>query len=107
MVLSDLNDLKELKGRDLIFGGFVTKTETMTDKRGNPYERFVIEDYTDSHSFALFGKNYINFGKYIKPGLSLFIHGEVQNRSFGREVTDELEFRFKTIHVFSDVKASS
>ncbi|PKP22559.1 MAG: DNA polymerase III subunit alpha [Bacteroidetes bacterium HGW-Bacteroidetes-21] len=105
MVLSDLNDLKELKGRDLIFGGFVTKTETMTDKRGNPYERFVIEDYTDSHSFALFGKNYINFGKYIKPGLSLFIHGEVQNRSFGREVTDELEFRFKTIHVFSDVKA--
>ena len=102
--ISDLGDMESLKGKEIRIAGFVTKSETLIDKKGNPYGRFSVEDYTDSYSFALFGKNFLNFSKYMQPGLCLYITGEVQNRMYGNEATNELEFRFRHIMILADVK---
>jgi DNA polymerase-3 subunit alpha len=102
--ISDFADLPSLKGKEIRIAGFVTKSETLIDKKGNPYGRFTVEDYTDSYSFALFGKNFLNFSRYMQNGLCLYITGEVQPRMFGNEAGKELEFRFRSIMILADVR---
>jgi len=63
--------------------------------------------------FALFGKNYIEFGKYMIKDLYLFIHAVVQekgadynkyNKPSDSASPKELELKIQKIEVFSDVK---
>jgi len=102
--IADLADLPSLKGKEIRLAGFVTKSETLIDKKGNPYGRFTVEDYSDSYSFVLFGKNFLNFSKYMQNGLCVYITGDVQPRMFGNEAGKELEFRFRSIMVLADVR---
>lgn len=52
-----------------------------TSKAGNPYGIFTLEDYAGAFEFALFGKNYIEFGKYMIKDLYLYnISATVQKK---------------------------
>lgn len=109
---SDLKDLESLKGRSLKIGGMVTGFRHGTSKSGNPYGIFTIEDYNGAFEFPLFGKNYIEFGKYMIKDLYLFITATVQekgadyrfNKPSDPNVPKELELKIQKIDVFSDIK---
>ena len=57
-------------------------------------------DYADSYKMFFFAKDYVEFGKYCKPGLYLLIKGSIQNR-FG---SDQLEFKVSRIDLLQEVR---
>jgi DNA polymerase-3 subunit alpha len=109
----DLKDFHSLQGKALKIGGMVTNFRHGTSKAGNAYGILTIEDYVGAFEFALFGKNYIEFGKYMIKDLYLLIHGVIQEKGsdfkYNKPSTDsnspkELELKIQKIEVFSDVK---
>ena len=50
----------------------------------------MLEDYNGTHEFALFGKDYENFRKYLFNDYFLFIRGKVQPKPYNDK---ELEFK--------------
>ncbi|HET7733749.1 MAG TPA: DNA polymerase III subunit alpha, partial [Paludibacter sp.] len=109
----DLKDLSVLQGKPLKIGGMVTNFRHGTSKAGNPYGIFTLEDYVGAFEFPLFGKNYIEFGKYMIKDLYLYINAIVQERGadfkFKKQETNpdipkELELKIQKIEVFNDVK---
>lgn len=108
----DLKDFKQLQGKALKIGGIVTSFRHGTSKAGNPYGVFTLEDYVGAYEFALFGKNYVEFGKYMIKDLYLFIHAVVQekgtdfkyNKPAESTSPPELELKIQKIDVFSEVK---
>ncbi|HJV77674.1 MAG TPA: DNA polymerase III subunit alpha [Paludibacter sp.] len=111
---TDLKDLSALQGKPLKIGGMVTNFRHGTSKAGNPYGIFTLEDYAGAFEFALFGKNYIEFGKYMIKDLYLFISAIVQERgadykfkkqeNTNPDIPKELELKIQKIDVFSDIK---
>ncbi len=109
----DLKDLAALQGKVLRIGGMVTNFRHGTSKAGNPFGILTLEDYAGAFEFPLFGKNYIEFGKYMIKDLYLLITAVVQERGadykFKKPSVDdgmpkELELKIQKIDVFNDVK---
>ena len=110
---TELKELETLKRRSQIrIGGLITNMRYGTSKKGNPYGIFTLEDYDGAHEFALFGKNYIEFGKYMIKDLYVCISGVVQERGadFGYQTRipnapKELEFAIRQIDELANIKA--
>ncbi len=101
--LSEMNDIKALAGRELTIAGLVTEVKHLTTKTGRPFGVLVIEDYTDSHQFMLFGKDYEEFRRFLYMGYSLLIKGSVQKNTWKRD-TDEWEFKIKSISLLNNAR---
>ncbi len=98
--VSELNDKDSLVGRDMLFGGIVTDFREGMTKKGSPYGIIKLEDFTGSSELPLFGKDYIEYSKYGKPGMYLLIRSRVEDRyNSGR-----LSFSIGTIELLPDVK---
>jgi len=89
--LSDLSDFNILKGKDIVIGGLVVDCRQGTTKTNKPYASVIIEDFTDSFRFNLFGKDYTEFIKFFNKGWSVLIKAKIQPRQYGD--TNELEFK--------------
>ncbi len=99
--LKDLNNnIEILKGRELTFIGMVSEARESFGKTGKPYSNIVLTDYTDSYKMFFFAKDYVEYGKYCKPGIYLMVRGVVQNR-FG---SDQLEFKVNRIELMDEVR---
>ncbi len=96
-----LHDLRKLEGKEVTFGGLVTVVREGQTKRGSPYTILTIEDYTGSTELAFFGEDSINFGKFARVGLSVYIRAVIQPKRYRQE---ELEVKVTTINLFSEVK---
>jgi len=94
------NNIEPLKGREMTFAGMVTEARESFSKNGKPFCYMVLTDYTDSYKMFFFAKDYVEFGKYCKPGLFLMVRGQVQNR-FGGE---QLEFKVNRIELMDEVR---
>ena len=94
------NNIEALKGREMTFAGMVTEAREAFSKNGKPFCFMVLTDYTDSYKIFFFSKDYVEFGKYCKPGLFLMVKGSVQNR-FGGE---QLEFKVNRIELMDEVR---
>ncbi len=109
-----LKDLIPLQGKPLKIGGMVTNFRHGTSKAGNPYGIFTLEDYVGAFEFPLFGKNYIEYGKYMIKDLYVFIHAIVQERgadfkykkveAVDPNIPKELELKIQKVEVFSEIK---
>jgi DNA polymerase-3 subunit alpha len=93
--------LESLNGRDITFGGMVTAVREGQTKRGSPFTIFKIEDYSGSIEIALFSEDSINFGRYARIGLSIYIEAKVQPKRYRQ---DEMEIKISTINMLSEVK---
>jgi len=87
------------KNQPCLIGGLITSAEQRISGKGNPYGRYVIEDYTGSYEFALFGSTYSRFGHLMLKDLYVLVSGVVQQKGTGqpwyREKKDEqAEFEF-------------
>ncbi|MDR2853810.1 MAG: DNA polymerase III subunit alpha, partial [Prevotellaceae bacterium] len=107
----DLKNLETLRGKSLRIGGIVTSVRNGTSKSGNPYGILTIEDYNGSHEFALFGKNYVDFGKYMIKDLYLYIKAVVQPKGADfqwkqRTETNEIELKINSINILNEVRYS-
>ena len=87
--LSDLDNLEHLRGQEIAVAGMVVAVQNLMTKTGKPWGKFTLEDYNGTHEFALFGKDYENFRKYMFKDYFLFIRGKVQPKPYN----DDLELK--------------
>ena len=99
--VGDLDHLDELKGKEIAVAGMVVAVQNLTTKTGKPWGKFKLEDYNGTHEFALFGKDYENFRKYLFSDYFLFIRGRVQPRPYNDK---ELEFRITSMMQLSELQ---
>ena len=99
--LAELADLKALNGKEMSIAGIVTAVQHRTSKTGNPFGLFTVEDYNGSHEFMVFGKDFVEFNKYMVPNLFVFIKGRVQTRY---NQPDNFEFKIQKIQLLSELK---
>jgi len=60
----------------------------------------VLTDYTDSYKIFFFAKDFVEYGKYCKPGLFLMVRGTIQNRFNG----DQLEFKVSRVELMEEIR---
>ena len=99
--VGDLDHLDELKGKEIAVAGMVVAVQNLTTKTGKPWGKFKLEDYNGTHEFALFGKDYENFRKYLFSDYFLFIRGRVHPRPYNDQ---ELEFRITSMMQLSELQ---
>ena len=99
--VGDLDHLDELKGKEIAVAGMVVSVQNLMTKTGKPWGKFKLEDYNGTHEFALFGKDYENFRKYLFSDYFLFIRGRVQPRPYNDQ---ELEFRITSMMQLSELQ---
>jgi DNA polymerase-3 subunit alpha len=99
--VSDLKDMPKWLNHDITVGGMITSVGHKMTKTGKPFGTFVLEDYNESHEFALFGQDYVEFKKYIlTPGLFVQLKGKVQERSYA---PGQLEFKTISMELLSEI----
>ena len=103
MQLSELQNLEALKGQEIAVAGMVISVQNLLTKNGKPWGKFTLEDYNGTHEFALFGKDYENFRKYLYTDYFLFIRGKVQPRPYNDK---ELEFKIVSMMQLSELSES-
>ena len=105
--LSELSDLDSLYGKDITLGGKVSVAKESISKAGKPWASFTLEDYSGSHEFRLFGKDYEAFMKYLQTGYFLFIKAAVREKfDFAKKssVPKSLEVKIKSISLLGNAK---
>ena len=93
--------LEPFKGKDVTFGGIVTGFEQRTSKTGNAFGKLIIEDYNGSVEIMLFGKDYVEYAKFMQNGLFVFAKARVQERY---NQPGSLEIKLQKIELLQDVK---
>ncbi|MDR0825499.1 MAG: DNA polymerase III subunit alpha [Prevotella sp.] len=101
--MSDIEDKDALKNKEVTLGGLVSNVREGITKNGKPFMILRIEDFTGSGEIPLFGDDYINFGKYGRQGLYIYVKGRVQGRKYD---ANQLEFKIFSIQLLPDVKDS-
>ena len=72
---------KSVQNKEYYVAGLVSECDIRYTKNGNkPWCRFTLEDYSGSHSFSLFSKDYETFMKYTQVGTALLLKCAVKQR---------------------------
>ncbi len=99
-----IRDLQSLelasKKGEMRMVGIVTGVQHRMTKTGKPFGILDFEGYEDSHSFFIFGDDYVKFKGYLNTGWFLFMKGKSQKRNWG----DELEFKISSIELLSELR---
>lgn len=93
--------LEPYKGKEVTIAGIVAATENRTSKTGNAFGKIVIEDYHGAFDIMLFGKDFIEYQKFMVPQLFIFVKGKVQDRY---NQPGALEFKVQKIELLNDIK---
>ncbi|MFA8434059.1 MAG: DNA polymerase III subunit alpha [Marinifilaceae bacterium] len=96
------SSFQSFKDKDVNIAGMVTAIRRGTTRTGNPFAIVTLEDFTDSYEIPFFSKDYVEFANYFVEGMSVFIRGKVQSKSWSKDPTD-LEFKVRSIELLSDV----
>lgn len=99
--LAELGNLEPLRGQEIAVAGMVIAAQNLTTKTGKPWGKFTLEDYNGTHEFALFGKDYENFRKYLFNDYFLFVRGKVQPRPYNDR---ELEFKISSMVQLAEMR---
>jgi len=97
---SDLEDLRQLKGKEITIAGMVTSIKHGTTKAGKNFGVMTLEDYDTSREFPLFGRDYNDFSMFMSDGNSLCLTGMIEPKW---QNSDELAFKIKKIEHLKDV----
>ncbi len=104
--------IKRYAGKNSRIGGIITQAERAISKKGNPYGRYTIEDYTGSYQFALFGKNYEHMAHMLQPNVYIMLTGVVQQKGEGGKYFNplpmqeaEYEFNINQVELLKDAQS--
>ena len=78
--MPELADIAPYMNHTITFGGIVTNVEERITRKGQPFGKVKIEDFTGPGEIALFGDAWAQFRGYFTVGNSLFVTGSVQPR---------------------------
>ena len=112
--LSDLENLSELDGKEIVVAGVVTSAEQRTTKDGKQvFGIFTVEDYGGRYEFRLYRKDYERFRPLLFEGYYLLIRGNVVTTTFYKKEdvarenpTVRVEYRILSIMQLQEVAES-
>lgn len=96
--------LEPFKNREVNFGGIITGFENRTSKTGNAFGKLIIEDYHGSTELMLFGKDFVEYNKFMVQGLFVFVKARVQERY---NQPGSLEIKLSKIELLEQVKENA
>ena len=103
VILNDVCNITHLHDSDVTMGGIVTSLREGLTKRGNPFGTAKVEDYSGSHEFTFYDKDWIEKKNYFVPGMFLYMKGRCQAKRWNKE---EYEIVINKIDLLSDIKDS-
>jgi DNA polymerase-3 subunit alpha len=102
--LSALNKIEEYVNKEMRVAGIVTDVKHLTTGRGKPFGKFMVEDYSESFEFVLFGDDYLKFKPMLEKDYFLFIKGKVEKWRRKNEDTDNFSFRIAQMELLSELR---
>jgi DNA polymerase-3 subunit alpha len=100
-----MKDFEEAKttriNQELTLGGIVTSYREGFTKNDKPYGIIKLEDFTGNGEIALFGSDYIDYGKYGRPNMYLMIKGMFTPSQYN---PSKINFKITSIHPLNDIK---
>ena len=98
-----------VQNREYYVAGLVSDCEVRYTKSGNkPWCRFTLEDFSGSHTFSVYSKDYETFMKYMQVGSALLIQVSVYCPRFrqkdGQEGAPSYELRLKNMMLLSNTR---
>ena len=69
-------------GAQIKMAGFVSDAAHMMTKKGVPFGKFVLNDYTGHTEIVLFNDNYAKWKDYLQNGQKLVVHGAYREHPF-------------------------
>ncbi len=108
--LAHLRDLETYVNRELCFGGVVTDIQHRVSKQGKGWALFMVEDYTDSFEFRIFGEEYLKFRHFLVKNSFVFVKIRIAegwtNRETGKKSEPRIQFNsFQLLHDVMDTYA--
>jgi DNA polymerase-3 subunit alpha len=101
VTIEDLKqDLKPLKGKEVIFAGIVIEVKHKTGKTGKQYGSFIVEDYFNFITLTVFSEDYLKWKHLLNDGQYLFIKARVESRF---DNPDQLVIRVNSVLLLSEV----
>ena len=96
-------DLQKIKGHELSIPVICSGVQDRMTKKGNPFGILEVEDYYASHSFYVFGEDYVKLKPYFLHGQFLFIKGKATTKKWSKD-EDDLEFKILNIELLSELR---
>ena len=98
--LSDLENLNDKVGAEMIVAGIVSEVAHRQTKTGKPFGILTVQDYQETHTFYLFSEDYLKYKEFMVDGWYLLIKGSVQKNKWGEK---RVEFKIRDIQLLNDV----
>ena len=99
---------KDVQNKEFYVAGLVSECDIRYTKSGNkPWCRFTLEDFSGSHSFSLFSKDYETFMKYMQVNTALLVKCVVRQRFRKKDddgTGDNFELRILKMALLSNTK---
>ncbi|WP_299339061.1 DNA polymerase III subunit alpha [uncultured Psychroserpens sp.] len=108
--LALFNELENYVNRELTFGGVVTDVQHRVSKQGKGWAIFMVEDYTDSFEFRIFGEEYLKYRHFLVKNSFIYVKAFVRegwvNRDTGKKSDPRIQFNsFQLLHDVMDTYA--
>lgn len=99
--MADFQELPDLQGRNLVFGGMLTSYFEGVSKKNRPYAKLTLEDFSGQYSFFISDQIYSENKGLLSKGAMLLCKGSVEPRQYRPE---ELELSIKKISLLDNIK---
>ncbi|AWH74054.1 DNA polymerase III subunit alpha [Dokdonia sp. Dokd-P16] len=103
--VAHFSQMESFINRELTFGGVISDVQHRVSKNGKGWASFIVEDFTDTFEFRMFGEEYLKMRHFLIP--NSFIHAKVfikdgfTNRETGRK--SDPRTQFNSIQQLQDV----
>lgn len=78
---------KEMIDKTFTVGGLVTEVQHLVSaKNGKEFGKFILEDYTDSFEFMLFGEEYLRLRHFLEPNQFILLQLHVNENKFSKRI---------------------
>ena len=97
---------------NIAVAGYITNVQLLTSKTDSPWSKTVIEDFSGSYEFALFGKDHETFMPYLQMFTPVYIEGVVEEKYYVRPEDRKIKgnppyaFKIKKISLLGNVANS-
>jgi DNA polymerase III subunit alpha len=93
-------DMKQFKGKEVVFAGIVTEANHRVGKTGKPFGSFVVEDYFDSIQIMVFSEDFLKFKHFLEVDAFVYIKARVEARF---DAPDQLNLRIQAVSLLQEV----
>ncbi|MFT4832872.1 MAG: DNA polymerase-3 subunit alpha, partial [Psychroserpens sp.] len=103
--ISNVHQMETFVGRELALAGVISDVQHRVSKNGKGWASFILEDYTDTYEFRIFGEEYLKYRHFLIINsfayFKLFVKEGWTNRDTGKKGDPRLQYN--TVMMLQDV----